>query len=50
MNQLKQTAVQVLREHVPLKQGLRPVVTEGDGNVGIAPRACSTKTRIKTHQ
>ena len=38
-----------LREYVPLKQGLRPVLNGVNGYYLMAPRVCSTKTRIKTN-
>ena len=38
----------LLREYVPLKQGLRPSVPFGINVLLISPRVCSIKTRIKT--
>ena len=44
---VQQSVLESLREHVPLKQGLRHPCGSPHPNP-LAPRACSTKTRIKT--
>ena len=45
---LRQNWISILRDYLPLKQGLRQLLSTITGNFMITQRLSSTKTRIKT--